>query len=731
MIRNYVDRFSLDFETRSGSDIMKEGRHKYVAHPDFKILMMSFTWNNEKTQLYECYDRQLPKWFIKDVLPDPEILKTAYEAPFEINCIEAEVGIAVDRSQWQCTKVMAGMAGYPMNLKDCANAMKIPQLKDVRGKRLIKLFCQPAKPTKRNGFKEWNLPEYFPNEWQEFCEYCIQDNVVEVAILDNPTVADMPDMPAFERDFWLLDQKINDRGVMVDVELMEAITDMHNQHVRKLVHEGTNITGLQNVNSDAQLQDWLNSQGCIMANMQKDTVFEKLGHPNLAGKVKRVLQIRTEMAKTSMKKYDSVKRTLGRLSRLRGMFQFYGANRTGRHAGRIVNLQNLPKNKQKKARLALARALALKRSAEVLKLLFGSLPQILSELIRTLFIPTPGRKLIVSDFASIESRVGGWLAEAKWKLDAFRAGKDAYLVLASFMYDLPYEELDWPEEKGKHPLRESAKVGELLGQYGGGENAMITGGALKSGKLKQKDLPRIKKAYRKSNPETVQLWEDLETAAKDAINDPGLITQIPSGKIKYMMQHGNLLCKLPSGRTLSYVNAEIKEVNRENPKYDLSKLLDWIEEELGIPVKEVVDDEHDYNVKALVKYVETTYKEEVPWFVVNKFTSKWFKGEAIVYEGMQEKGKGQRVWGIASTWGGKLMENVVQAISRDILAEAMLNLDYYGHDIVIHVYDEVVCDSHMEVTVDEINKIMEIEVPWAPDIPIKAAGFETMFYLKD
>jgi DNA polymerase len=738
--QQFKHRFTHDFETKSDKDITTHGMYRSQAAKGFKIVMMSYALDDEPVRLVECYDKQLPKWYLNDVLRDPTILKCSYNAPYEIGSVEAEYGIHVDITQWQCTKVMAMMAGYASNLAETAKSMRLDVLKQARGKQLIKLFSNPAeeKHMKKNGNNFWNLPEYFPEQWEEFCEYCIQDTVVERAILTHPTVADMPLITEAERRYWFMDQRINKRGVKIDKELVDMVLDMYNEHTYKLIKEGTMLTGLQNFNSRDQVLAWLNSNDCIMKSLARDNVMEKLGHPGLATNLKRVLELRLETSKSSMGKFILMQNMCSHRGRIYGWAQHYGANRTGRVSSPGLNLVNMVKNKLKYEPLEHLRELIRHRCPKAINHFYGPLSKVFSEATRSMFIPEEGYKFGVSDFASIESRVAAWFAGAEWKLQAFREGKDIYLVNAEAMYKVPYEELA-NYKGGKHPLREPAKVGELLCGFRGGERAMIRGKALKSGLLKEKDLPKIKNGWRKANPEIVKGWTELENAAKEALADPGLIVPCFGGKVKYMMHHDNLLCKLPSGRCLSYVRAVRKKVVRINKEYAPWRVLEWCAQEMpDVLIPDAFRTAFKYDkgkalertVKDWCIYVEKYFGQEFPWYVIDGYCSKKKEYDSIVYEGMVDTGTGRK-WGTTDTHGGKLFENIVQAASRDILYNAMENLEAEKIDIVIHVYDETVNEIPLWDSVKRINEVMERPVWWAPDLPLKAEGFETDFYMKE
>ena len=644
---------SIDIETYSSVDLVKSGVYPYTEAPDFEILLFAYAWDDGPVEVIDLTEvEDLPE-DVMNALTDPSVIKTAFNANFERTCIAKHFDIECDPAQWQCTAVHAAYLGLPGNLDGVAKCLKLEAQKDTKGKNLIKYFSVPCKPTKANGGRTRNLPHHDPEKWQQFIEYNRQDVEVERAIRKK---LERYPVPEFEHRLWCLDQKIVDRGVMLDAELVEQAIKGNTAFHKQREDEAKALTGLENPNSVAQLKKWLEDEHNVnVTSLSKDNVAALIEQTENED-VKRVLRLRQEMSKTSVKKYQAMQRVRCQDGRARGLIQFYGANRTGRWAGRLVQVQNLPRNYLPD--LALARELVRSGDHETLEMLYDNIPDVLSQLIRTAFIPSPGHRLIVSDFSAIEARVIAWLAGEKWRLDVFNSHGKIYEASASQMFGVPIEQIT----KGSD-LRQRGKVAELALGYQGGVGALKQMGALDMG-LTEEELPELVQTWRGANPNIVQFWYDVERAALTAVREKRKVP-LHHG-ISFLYEAGMMRIKLPSGRHLTYVRPKIGK---------------------------------------------------------NKFGK-----DAISYEGVGDQGKWMRL----DTYGGKLVENIVQAVARDCLAVAMMRVADAGYPIVMHVHDELVVDApHGFGSLTEVETIMSRPIEWAPDLPLKAEGFETDFYMKD
>lgn len=655
-----MQTLAIDIETYSSTDLSKSGVYKYVQAPDFTILLFACSFNNEPVELYDLskYHNDIKvaekSSRIFSPLTNPNILKTAYNASFERACISKYFNLYLDPCQWECTMAKASMLGLPLGLDMAAKALKLPQEKSAAGKALIRYFSVPCKPTKANGERTRNLPQHDLEKWEQFKEYCKNDVVVEQAIREKISFFNIPET---EKKLWYLDQQINDEGVLIDPVFVKNAIHLDITHRDKLTKEITELTNLVNPNSAAQLKKWIGEEtGSTVTSLTKEAVPVLLQNTDCVI-VKRVLAIRQEMSKTSVKKYEAMASAVCEDDRVRGLLQYYGANRTGRWAGRLVQVQNLPQNHLPD--LDLARRLVREGDLELLEILFGNVPDTLSQLVRTAFVAPNKHRLIIADFSAIEARVIAWLANEKWRMDVFNTHGKIYEASASQMFKVPIETVT----KGS-PLRQKGKVSELALGYQGGPNALISMGALKMGILEE-ELPKLVSMWRNANKKIVQLWYDVEDAAKTAVSE-GTTTSIQHG-IKFYTKHNILFIQLPSGRELAYMRPAIKP-NR-------------------------------------------------------------YGNEAITYEGMNQTSK---QWGPQETYGGKLVENIVQAIARDCLADAMLRITAAGYKIAMHVHDEVVLEvPNGKGSLEEVNKIMSTSIAWAKGLPLNADSYETNYYKKD
>ena len=663
---------SIDLETYSSVDIKKAGAHAYVRSPDFQILLNAYQfWGEMDGPVVLDYSEGeiLPQWFINALL-DPTIIKHAYNATFEYICFSRALGYELPKECWRDTQLHALYCGYPASLEAAGKAIGLSEDKQklTTGKALIRYFCVPCKPTKTNGNRTRNYPQHDPQKWAMFKEYNRQDVVTEMEI--ERRLSDIPVPPEIQQQ-WISDLTINLRGVAVDMALVNGALDIGQKATETLTDEAIQLTALNNPNSVKQLSGWLSERtGASIENMRKDTVSAMLKADN-APDVQRMLEIRQELGKTSTKKYDAIKTCVCADNRVRGLLQFYGANRTGRWAGRLVQVQNLPRTYTDP--LPLARELVKQKSINGLRAVYGSVNDTLSQLIRTAFVSTnsdskDGNVLIDADFSAIEARVISWLAGEEWRLDVFRTHGKIYEASASQMFGVPIDRI----KKGnpEYALRAKGKVAELALGYQGGKGALMAMGALDMG-LHEDELPDIVNRWRDSNSRIQQLWWDFNAAAIETIQCGGV------RQVRYCVfalernSTGTffLTIQLPSGRKLYYVDPRIG---------------------------------------------------------LNKFGS-----ESIIYRGVNDKNK----FGDIETYGGKLVENCVQAIARDCLAEAIERLEAAGYPIVFHIHDEVVIDikpyAFGEDMLADVVRIMAQPITWAQGLPLAADGWVGTFFKKD
>ena len=649
---------SIDIETYSSYDLRTVGVYKYVEAPDFEILLFAYAVDDDPVQVIDLANFEAIPSYILDALTDPAVIKTAYNANFERTCIAKFFGMPMDPSQWRCSSVHALTLGLPGHLEAVAQVLGLKAQKDTAGKNLIKYFSVPCKPTKTNGGRTRNLPHHDPVKWQQFIEYNRQDVEVERELRKK---LERYPVPVHEWKLWELDQRINDEGVRLDPVLVKQALACDAQYSTRLEKEARELTGLENPNSVKQLTEWLEDQGLEVENgLGKDYMPELMENaPDDA--TRRALELRQELSKTSVNKYSAMERCMCKDERARGLLQFYGANRTGRWAGRLIQVQNLPQNKIPD--LNIARQLLRDEEFEILEMLFDSPPFVLSQLIRTAFIPSPGCRFVVADFSAIEARVIAWLADENWVLDVFRGHGKIYEATAAQMFKVPIETIAKGGEN--YRLRAKGKVATLSCGYQGGPDALIRMGALKNG-LTEEELPGIVKGWRDSNPHIVKLWYLAEKAAVTAVQEKRTV-KLPHG-VRYRYEKGWLFADLPSGRSLAYVRPEIKP----EPRFDK---------------------------------------------------------DGLTYEGVDQM---KKTWCRQKTYGGKLVENLVQAIARDCLAVSMMRLAEAGYKIRLHIHDEVVLDVPKEQdALEEVKEIMSQPIEWAPGLPLKADGYETEFYRKD
>lgn len=656
-----MEHLSIDIETKSSVDIGKAGLYRYAQSDDFEILLFAYRYGNEDVQIIDlAQGEKIPDKIVED-LRNPQIVKHAYNAAFEWYCMN-KVGYETPLCQWKCTMIHGLYCGYTAGLDATGKAIGLPQDKRklTTGKALIRYFCAPCKPTKNNGKRTWNRPKHAPEKWELFKEYCKQDVVTESAILRR---LDAFPVPEEEETLWQMDIRMNAFGVKVDTALISGALQINDHSTELLENEARAITGLQNPNSSVQLLDWIHDNGVEMDNLQKVTVTEKLSD-DLPDDVRRALEIRQQLGKTSIKKYVAMDTAKGKDDRVRGLTQYYGANRTGRWAGRLVQMQNLPRNYIKT--LDYARKLVKDRNYGGIKLLYGNVPDTLSQLIRTAFIPSEGNKFVVADFSAIEARVIAWLAGETWVNEVFATHGKIYEATASQMFHVPIEKI----AKGNpdYALRQKGKVATLALGYQGGANALIAMGALNMG-LSEEELPDIVHRWRNANPRIRDLWYAVEEAAllvMQTAQPQAIYNLIFNLESDIVYGQNFLTVQLPSGRKLYYPRPFLKE------------------NQFG--------------------------KLAIHYYTVGQQTRKWE---------------------VTSTYGGKMTENIVQAIARDCLAETLRRIDAKGLQVVFHVHDEVIIDAPMGTTVDEICDLMAEPIPWAPGLILKGAGFESKYYMKD
>lgn len=641
---------AIDIETYSDVDLISCGVYKYSSSPYFEILLIAYSVDDKETVCIDVANGEEPPKELMEMLFDDTVTKTAFNANFERTCFSNYYQHSFRPEAWRCTAVQAAMLALPLSLEGVGAVLGLDKQKMTEGKELIKYFCSPCKATKSNGGRTRNLPKDAPEKWRQFKTYCIRDVDVEKQIRQR--LAKFP-IPKREQEIYCLDQRINDRGIMVDRNLVNHAVACDLLYKETATARAYELTGLENPNSVSQLKLWLKEKGLEVDSLAKDTVKDL--SMKAEGDVQEVLKLRLATSKTSVKKYEAIDRSVCAENRVHGLLQFYGANRTGRWAGRLVQIHNLPQNHLPD--LELARALVSEGRYEEVELFYESTPNVLSELIRTAFVAKPGCRFIISDYSAIEARVLAWLAGEEWRLQVFETHGKIYEASASAMFHVPIEEITKTS-----PLRQKGKISELALGYGGAVGALTSMGALKMG-LTEEELPGLVSTWRSANPHITAFWWVVDEAAVTAVRD-----KKPSkvGRVSFEYKSGILFVTLPSGRKLSYVK---------------------------------------------------------PRMMLNKFGR-----EGLTYEGIGESKKWMRL----ETYGPKLVENIVQAASRDILAEAMLRLEKEGFDIVCHVHDEVVLEvPDGKSSVEEVNEIMAVNPVWTEGLPLKAAGFESPFYKKD
>lgn len=672
----------IDLETYSSEDLVKTGVHRYVEAPDFDILLVAYAWNDEPVRVLDLTNKEDADTFlemqdIKDGLLNPDVVKVAHNTAFERACLGRYLSADLPPEEWEDTMVMAAMNGLPMTLDAAGAALQLKDQKIKEGTTLISYFCKPCKPTITNGGRTRNLPKHAPDKWERFKEYCGRDVEVERAIYNR--LKGYP-VTAFERRVWALDARINERGVLIDTDLAEAAVAVDEAFTVEHAAEMQKLTGLDNPNSVAQLKDWLADVGVECESLNKATVQE-LKEGAVDKTTRRVLELRQLLGKTSTTKYQAMTRAVCHDNRIRGILQYYGAGRTGRWAGRLVQVQNLPQNHL--SHIGDVRELVRARDLETLELLYDSVPDVLSQLIRTALVAKPGHTFLVADYSAIEARVIAYLAGEQWRMDVFAGSGKIYEASYAKAFHVPIESV----MKGS-PERQKGKIMELALGYGGGVNALVAFGADKLG-LAEQELQGLVTAWRNASPMIPNLWRRVEDAAKRALENPGRRVVVmrkyrdearaaenealtgrtgyspdflAGGEVcTYWRDKDALRCKLPSGRILTYWQARVED-------------------------------------------------GKVVFMGQNQTTRKWERTE---------------------TWGGRLVENIVQAYARDCLAVAMVRLDEAGYRICFHVHDELIAEMPDGSRWQDMATIMGRPIEWAPGLLLRAEGYETKFYMKD
>lgn len=656
---------SIDLETFSDVDLNKSGVYRYTESPAFEILLFGFARDNDPVTVLDLTAGDTVPEDVLDALTDQTVTKWAFNASFERICLSAylrkyyperfvtysipedSVRNYLDPASWRCSMIWSAYLGLPLSLKGVGEALDLEEQKMAEGKELLRYFCTPCKPTKVNGGRTRNLPSDAPDKWEVFKKYNRRDVEVEMSIKKRLHSFPVPDSVWEE---YHIDQEINDRGILVDLEMAEQAIAIDSRSKASLTEKLQKLTGLSNPNSVVQMKDWLSAHGLKTDTLGKKAVAVLM--ETAPDNLKEVLKLRQQIAKSSVKKYQAMQNAACRDHRARGMFQFYGANRSGRFSGRLIQLQNLPQNHMPD--LAEARALVKNGDYESLDLLYDSVPNVLSELIRTAFIPRPGMKFIVSDFSSIEARVLAYLSEEQHTIDSFARGEDIYCATASSMFHKPVVKHGINGE-----LRQKGKIATLACGYGGSVGALKAMGALDMG-LQEEELQPIVDAWRAANPHITKFWWDIDRAVKEVIRTKG--TREVRG-IRFFYKSQLLFIHLPSGRDLAYVKPMIQP--------------------------------------------------------------NQYGGESITYMGIGSTKKWERI----ESYGPKIVENITQAISRDILCYAMRTLSHCF--ICAHVHDELIIECGMDVSFDAVCEQMGRTPPWAPGLLLRADGYECEFYKKD
>lgn len=660
----------IDLETYSEIDIKECGSYRYIDDPSFEILLLAYAFNDEPVRIVDlCQGEKVPKKVL-DALVDPQIIKKAHNANFERTCLTKFTSQYMPPEEWKCSAVRASSLGLPRSLEEVGNALglKEDQKKLKIGKALIQYFCKPCKPTKANGGRTRNMPSDYIERWELFKDYCKRD--VETERYIDRALDKYPKTKPAEHALWCLDQRMNELGVLVDMRMVHNILDYNDYHTEDLIEEAREITGLENPSSISKVKDWIKSLGYELTSLTKDTVSTllkelksgaiKLTNPEAVKKIIRFLEIRQELGKTSVSKYDAMNRSVCSDSRIRGMLLFYGANRTGRWAGRIVQLQNLPQNKL--SNIDFTRRLVLNGDFDLIELFYKSPMDIFSQLIRTAFIAGEGKTFAVADYSAIEARVIAWLAGETWVQKVFATHGKIYEATAAQMFHVPIEQVTHGSD-----LRKKGKIAQLACGYQGGVGALTAMDT--KGDIPEEEKQGLIDSWRAANPHIVQFWYDTEANAKKAIKNPGSVIMGPRG-ITLKMIKDTLFIRLPSGRSIAYNQAAIEPSKKG--------------------------------------------RDSITYMGTNQETKRWERTE---------------------TYGGKIVENIVQATARDCLGYAMLKLNEAGYTPQFHIHDEVVIEVAKSTCADDLEKIKSImklkNVEWVDGLILNAEGYLTDYYMKD
>ncbi|WP_084034647.1 DNA polymerase [Anaerobacillus alkalilacustris] len=644
-----MKQLSCDIETFSSVELGKSGVYKYAEAPDFEILLFGYSVDGGPVKVVDLVNGEDIPQEVLDAILDDRVIKWAFNAQFERICLSRYFGVWLEPDSWRCTMVWSAYLGLPLSLEGAAIVTGADKKKLTEGKELIRYFSVPCKPTQSNGGRTRNLPEHDRDRWNRYKAYNIRDVEAELSIQSKLQNFPMPDQ---EWQNYILDQQINDRGIQLDLELVRNAIRCDEQSKEELTSRLKELTKLDNPNSVAQMRSWLSKNGLETESLDKASV--KVLLETAPAHLREVLELRQLLAKSSVKKYNAMENAVCADRRARGLLQFYGANRTGRFAGRLIQVQNLPQNHL--LDLEQARKLVVGGHFDALEVLYESVPGVLSELIRTAFVPKEGHKFIVADFSAIEARVIAWLSGETWRNEVFSTHGKIYEASASQMFKVPLEEVT----KGS-PLRQKGKIAELALGYGGSVGALKAMGALEMG-LTEAELKPLVYTWRNANPNIVRLWWEVDRSVKATVKER---SRTETHQIQFGYRSGMLLIELPSGRQLTYVK----------PRMDLNS----------------------------------------------------FGNESVTYEGVGATKKWERI----DSYGPKFVENIVQAISRDLLCYAMRNLDEAGYKIVMHVHDEVVLEVPHQVSVQDVCALMSQTPTWAQGLVLPADGFECNFYKKD
>ncbi len=644
-----MKQISIDIETYSSTNLNQTGVYRYADSDDFELLLFGYATDFGPVKVVDLTQGEKIPPQIIEALDNPNIIKSAFNAQFERVCLSCFVGHRLKPTGWHCSRVWSATLGLPLSLRDVGSVLGLPRQKITAGKELVRYFCTPCKPTKANQNRTRNFPYHAPDKWQQFKQYNQRDVEVEMEITQK---LECFPVPQNEWENYWMDQDINDRGIRIDQQLVNNAIKCQNVFHDQYLQTAKELTGLANPNSPLQLKDWLQQQGIKTNSLSKASVAQLL--QTTTGTVHQVLTLRQLLSKSSVKKYQAMQKAMCQDGRVHGLLQFYGANRTGRWAGRLVQVQNLPRNSMPD--LEEARELVKQGNVPALAMLYDSVPDVLSQLIRTAFIPSKNHHFYVADFSAVEARVIAWLSNEKWRQESFAKNEDIYCASASQMFGVPVVKHGINGE-----LRQKGKIAELALGYGGSIGALKAMGATKLG-LTDDELPPLVQMWRNASPHIVQFWWDVDKAAKACIK-----THLPqeSHGMKFAYRSGCMFLKLRSGRSLCYPQPKIG---------------------------------------------------------INRFGS-----ESITFMGINTVKK----WSRIETYGAKLVENIVQATSRDLLAEAMRRLEAAGNPAVMHIHDEAVIDAPSNRSLDTMVQLMT-EVPdWANGLILNAAGFVSDFYKKD